>query len=243
MTSFSHIPSTRSVDSPPGRIRLSELFHSIQGEGSLAGVPSVFVRTTGCNLRCWFCDTPYTSWNPEGSWTSVAELLERILAYNCEHVVITGGEPMLQPSVVPLVQSLRDIGRHVTIETAGTFFRPVPASLFSISPKLSNSTPPAERSPKWHDIHERSRINLDVVRRMLAYTDAQLKFVIDAPVDLDEVWQLPEVQTDQVWLMPQAIDQSAYAAKKSWLEPLAAQHGFHFSPRLHIEQWGNVRGK
>lgn len=228
-------------------IRLAEVFHSVQGEGSLLGTPSVFVRTTGCNLRCWFCDTPYTSWQPEGSQTPLGELLSRILAYDCQHIVITGGEPLLQPTVVPLIQSLQDAGKHVTVETAATLFRPTSASLFSISPKLSNSTPSIERSAKWREIHERLRTSLDVVRQMLTTAESQLKFVIDNPNDLPEVLeyleQLPEVRADQVWLMPQTTDQESHAAKKEWLEPLAREHGFHFSPRLHIEQWGNVRGK
>ncbi len=233
--------------SPSGRIRLSELFHSIQGEGSLTGKPSVFVRTTGCNLRCWFCDTPYTSWSPEGEFASLHELRWRILAYNCRHVVVTGGEPLLQPAVVPLVQDLRDAGLHVTIETAATLFRPVPASLFSISPKLANSTPPKQRSLKWRTRHELTRTNLGVVRDMLSTAETQFKFVIDHPSDVEEVHNylegLPEVRNDQVWLMPQAVDQQAYAEKKAWLEPLAQKHSFQFSPRLHIEQWGNIRGK
>jgi len=244
-------PADNSPGSAPpplaGKIRLSELFHSIQGEGSLIGTPSIFVRTTGCNLRCWFCDTPYTSWAAEGSQINLPILLRQILDYDCSHIVVTGGEPLLQPAVVPLIQSLRNAHKHVTIETAATLFRPAPASLFSISPKLANSTPPAERSPKWRELHERWRTNLDTVRRMLASADVQLKFVIDTPDDIAEVLTylqaLPEARPDQVWLMPQTTDQASHATKKTWLEPLAHQHGFHFSPRLHIEQWGNVRGK
>lgn len=228
-------------------IRLAELFHSVQGEGSLTGTPSVFVRTTGCNLRCWFCDTPYTSWQPEGSQTLLNDVLERILSYNCQHIVITGGEPLLQPTVVPLIQSLQEAGKHITIETAATVFRPTSTTLFSISPKLSNSTPSADRSPKWREIHERLRTNLDVVRQMLDTGESQLKFVIDVSNDISEVLeyleQIPEVRADQVWLMPQTTDQKSHAAKKEWLEPLAREYGFHFSPRLHIELWGNVRGK
>ena len=85
-------------------MRIAEFFKSIQGEGEFAGTPSVFVRTTGCNLRCSFCDTPYTSWKPEGIHEPWQTILDRILADDCRHVVLTGGEPLLQPDVVLLSQ-------------------------------------------------------------------------------------------------------------------------------------------
>ena len=76
-------------------MKVSEIFYSIQGEGSLAGVPSVFVRVSGCNLRCVWCDTPYTSWNPEGREMSIGEILAQSTSYGASHVVLTGGEPMI----------------------------------------------------------------------------------------------------------------------------------------------------
>ena len=78
-------------------MKIAEIFYSVQGEGSLVGVPSVFIRTSGCNLRCVWCDTPYTSWNPEGSMMTVAEILEQALASGARHAVVTGGEPMIAP--------------------------------------------------------------------------------------------------------------------------------------------------
>ncbi|RLS48639.1 MAG: 7-carboxy-7-deazaguanine synthase QueE, partial [Planctomycetota bacterium] len=118
-------------------MKIAEVFHSIQGEGLLAGIPSVFVRTSGCNLRCWFCDTPYSSWEPEGEKLDPAEILQQVLDIDCKHVVITGGEPMLWPSLVELVDGLRRAGRHVTVETAGTLDVPLVCDLASISPKLA----------------------------------------------------------------------------------------------------------
>ena len=123
-------------------MRISEIFYSVQGEGSLVGVPSVFVRTSGCNLRCSWCDTPYTSWNPEGEDLSVSDILDRAAEYPAaRHVVITGGEPMIAPGIAELSQRFRERGMHITFETAGTVFAPVACDLMSISPKLSNSTP------------------------------------------------------------------------------------------------------
>jgi 7-carboxy-7-deazaguanine synthase len=122
-------------------VRVAEIFESVQGEGLLAGTRSVFVRSTGCNLRCWFCDTRYTSWEPEGRQRSVEAILDALDGSCCRHAVITGGEPMLQPDIVPLSQELDRRGYHVTIETAGTVYRPVVCDLMSLSPKLSNSVP------------------------------------------------------------------------------------------------------
>src|SRR5512136_3066951 len=99
---------------------IAEIFHSLQGEGELTGVPSVFVRTAGCNLRCTWCDTPYASWNPEGEPHTVAEIVAAVERFSARHVVLTGGEPMLAPEIRELAAALRRAGRHLTIETAAT---------------------------------------------------------------------------------------------------------------------------
>src|SRR5437870_10464295 len=101
-------------------MKIAEIFHSIQGEGKLAGAPSVFVRTSGCNLRCVWCDTPYTSWNPEGADMPMEAILAEVRRHGASHVVVTGGEPMIPEGIVDLTRSL---DMHVTIETAGTVFK------------------------------------------------------------------------------------------------------------------------
>src|SRR5215469_7026199 len=122
-------------------MRISEIFYSIQGEGKLMGMPSVFVRASGCNLRCVWCDTPYASWEPEGEDHPVAEIVEKVATYPARHVVVTGGEPMIMPDVVELCDVLKSRGYHITIETAATVFKEVKVDLVSLSPKLSNSIP------------------------------------------------------------------------------------------------------
>jgi 7-carboxy-7-deazaguanine synthase len=102
-------------------LRIAELFYSIQGEGALVGVPSFFIRTSGCNLRCSWCDTPYTSWRPEGVEMGLDRILDEVRAHPTRHVVVTGGEPMIAPEILPLTQKLRDRA-HITVETAGTVF-------------------------------------------------------------------------------------------------------------------------
>src|SRR5580658_7281788 len=100
-------------------MKIAEIFYSLQGEGILVGVPSVFIRTSGCNLRCTWCDTPYTSWNPEGAERSIDEIVHQARGFAAKHVVITGGEPMIAPGMVELAKDLRAAGLHITIETAG----------------------------------------------------------------------------------------------------------------------------
>src|SRR5690606_37742531 len=101
------------------RIRIAETFTSLQGEGRLTGTRSFFIRTSGCNLRCWFCDTPYASWQPEGEMQSVDALVTAAIESGCQHIVLTGGEPLLPEASAELVRCLRAAALHVTIETAG----------------------------------------------------------------------------------------------------------------------------
>ena len=231
-------------------MRIAELYSSIQGEGQFAGTPSVFVRTSGCNLRCWFCDTPFTSWNPEGPQVAIAELIRQIQAFGIEHVVLTGGEPLLQPDCVPLCEQLLAAGHFVTIETAGTMFRPAPASLMSISPKLANSSPSRIDRPdaaRWSERHEQTRSQPDVIARLIEASEYQFKFVVDAPSDLSEITDYlaawPQIPGDRVWLMPQARTREELTARSKWLEAEASRQGFRFSSRWQIAQFGNQRGK
>ena len=232
-----------SVARTPPTLRLSEIFRSIQGEGELAGADSVFVRTVGCNLRCRWCDTPYTSWNPEaGERVNIDDLADRVLSEDCRHVVLTGGEPLLAPGVVPLTHALQDAGRHVTVETAGTVFRPVAADLISLSPKLSNSTPDGPKRRR----HEELRDAPAVVRRLLNEYDYQLKFVVEDGDDLPEIdrWLAghPPASKDRTFLMPQARTAAEYEALAPRVKALAAAHGSRFGPRLHVARWGDARG-
>jgi 7-carboxy-7-deazaguanine synthase len=227
-------------------MRIAEIYRSVQGDGLLTGAASVFIRTSGCNLRCWFCDTPYTSWRPEGSDVSVDEIVAQAEEWDTQHVVITGGEPMLYAELIPLCDALYATGRHLTIETAGTLYLPVLCSLMSISPKFASSAPPADAQPRWHRRHQRSRHRPQVVRRLLAEYEYQLKFVINTPADLDEVTrylgEIPQIARERVLLMPQGTEQEQLDARSRWLRPYCETNGFIFCPRKQIEWYGPVRG-
>ena len=222
-------------------MKIAELFYSIQGEGSLVGVPSVFIRTSGCNLRCAWCDTPYTSWQPEGADLTLNQIVDEVKAHPARHVVVTGGEPMIAPEIIALTERLRGLDLHITVETAGTVFQPVACDLMSISPKLANSTP----NGRWAAQHDRLRIQSGVLLELMARYPYQLKFVIEKADDLDEVRALIgalRADRSRVILMPEGTDRDRLRERGVWLAEICKQEGFRFSPRLHVDLWGHRRG-
>lgn len=226
-------------------MKIAEIFYSVQGEGMLAGMPSVFVRTSGCNLRCTWCDTPYTSWTPEGVEMSVAEIAADVGQYSAQHVVITGGEPMIAPGIVELTKQLKADRQHITVETAGTVFAPVACDLMSISPKLANSTPTERDGGRWAAQHDRLRYQPAILRDLLSTYSCQLKFVIASAQDVDEVTaMLGDIGADRsrVVLMSEGTDVDTLRTRGQWLVEVCKREGFRFSPRLHIDLWGNRRG-
>ena len=226
-------------------MKIAEIFYSIQGEGALVGTPSVFVRTSGCNLRCGWCDTPYASWAPEGEEVALEEILAAVARYRAHYVVVTGGEPMIAPQIAPLSEALRQMGLHVTIETAGTVFAPVDCHLMSISPKLSNSTPFGRDEDRWVTQHDRLRLQPAVLKRLMAAYEYQLKFVVVEEDDLAEIRDLmAEVRANpqRVVLMPEGTDPEVLRERAAWLVEICKQEGFRFTPRLHIDLYGNRRG-
>jgi 7-carboxy-7-deazaguanine synthase len=227
-------------------MKISEIFYSIQGEGIFNGVPSAFVRTTGCNLRCVFCDSPQTSWVPEGINFSIEDIVAKTNPFETNHVVITGGEPFLQPELVELCSKYKELGYHVTVETAGTLFQNVQCDLLSISPKLSNSTPQLRENGKYKLRHDEIRLQPDIVRKLMDMAEYQLKFVIDSPADTKEVHDflksLGKFEKSKVLLMPQGITREDLEKKSHWLVDLCKVEGFRFCPRLHIDLYGNTPG-
>jgi len=251
-------------------MRIAEIYASLQGEGLLAGTPSGFVRASGCNLRCHWCDTPFASWEPEGDDWSVPRILDALAALDAchrdggltRHAVITGGEPLIFTDTVPLCRSLRQAGWHVTIETAGTVLPSGVAAgdladLMSISPKLASSAPPAGAPPQadtaaaggWRARHEAVRRN-DAVLAALMAAPHQLKFVIDSPADFAEArgWIADlvaggaPVDPRTVFMMPQGRTRADLDRTGDWLRPECTRAGYRFAPRHHIAWFGDVRG-
>ncbi|MBM4260615.1 MAG: 7-carboxy-7-deazaguanine synthase QueE [Deltaproteobacteria bacterium] len=227
-------------------MRIAEIFYSIQGEGRLVGVPSVFVRTSGCNLRCIWCDTPYTSWRPTGREWSLSEILKEISKYPARHVVVTGGEPFIAPELGKLTAALKRRGKHITIETAATIFKVVDCDLISLSPKLANSTPWKKQRGKFAAMHEARRSNLEVLQQFVDGYDYQLKFVVQQAEDFSEIRtlirMLRSVDPTRVLLMPEGNRRDELRQKSAWIVELCKKTGYGFTPRLHIELFGNRRG-
>ena len=280
------ILGSRFFDQPS--MFISEIYHSLQGEGFLTGTPSVLVRTSGCNLRCGFCDTPFASWNPEGERLSVNEIVQAIRQQTLaslppmqlpdapdkdfsiagsalpdlhsragtdaqapahtettRHVILTGGEPMMQREITELCAALHLKKFHITMETAGTIERELDCDLMSISPKLSNSDPQASRAGEWLEKHRQARHRPEVVRQLIQRHAYQLKFVVSQPSDLDEILAyldaVKEFDPSRVLLMPEGIKLDELEQREQWLGPLSEQHGFKLCRRLHIAWYGNLR--
>ena len=227
---------------------ISEIFYSLQGEGELTGVPSVFVRTSGCNLRCNWCDTPYASWNPEGKQMTVAEIVAEVVIHPAKHVVLTGGEPMIAPGIHELAFELQERGYHITIETAATVPpKGIACDLASLSPKLAHSAPDARLDDTWRKKHEELRWQPGVVESWIAVGDYQLKFVVGTEADLTEIEAMMAetgcvVPRSKILLMPEGVTVEALRAKAGWLGELCKARGYRYAPRLHIELYGNKRG-
>jgi 7-carboxy-7-deazaguanine synthase len=223
-------------------MRIAEIFYSIQGEGRLVGTPSVFIRTSGCNLRCVWCDTPYTSWEPEGEDRNLDEIMSEAKRHPAKHAVVTGGEPLLAHEIEELTHRLKRGNFHITIETAATIFKPVSCDLMSLSPKLANSTPEGA----FARMHEEHRLNVPVIQQFIDGYEYQLKFVADKKTDLVEIEdilsKLENVDRARVLVMPQGRTKEELRERASWIVEMCKEHGFSYTPRLQIELWGNRRG-
>ncbi|NBX59126.1 MAG: 7-carboxy-7-deazaguanine synthase QueE [Opitutaceae bacterium] len=227
---------------------ISEIFYSLQGEGELTGVPSVFVRTSGCNLRCNWCDTPYASWQPEGKQMTVGEIVAAVSPHPARHVVLTGGEPMIAPDIHALAAALKKLDYHITIETAATIAPTgIACDLASLSPKLKNSSPDERLDDTWRRKHENLRWQPEVVRAWLDRGSYQLKFVVAQATDLIEIETLltsleRQIPRAKVLLMPEGTTVEVLRARAVWLAELCKARGYRYAPRLHVELYGNKRG-
>jgi len=251
-------------DSDGPALPINELFESLQGEGVLAGVPSVFIRTSGCNLRCWFCDSYHTSWEPTHAWMDLDEIVDRVSEFDANHVVLTGGEPLIHEEAVTLINRLSDRGYHITVETNGTIVPPSETAidLASISPKLASSTPTPERPPAgsdgvdaddavddWQQRHEDQRIDHDALTGLINHFPFQLKFVLTGRDDLPEIETLiddlraeaeTEITDTDVLLMPEGQTRNQLAETRRTVAEMAIESGYRYTPRLHVDLWNDA---
>ena len=227
-------------------LKISEIFYSIQGEGRLAGLASVFVRLAGCPLRCWWCDTPYALKATDGQSLAIDDILTQVNQFACRHVVVTGGEPIVAKQFPQLMTALKAADKHLTVETSAIQIRDFPCDLVSISPKLSHSTPRGGPFLPYAAAHEKNRLNLDAIQHYIDHYDVQLKFVVDSSDDLNEIEtvlsQLTNVKKEKVLLMAQAKTKTQLRQRGPLVAQLCLEKGFTYSPRLHVELWGNQRG-
>ena len=230
-------------------MKISELFFSIQGEGELTGVPSVFVRTSGCNLRCRWCDTKYASWKPEGENVTINDLLNKVCSYPARHVVISGGEPMIAKGIEEFTHLLKESGKHITIETAGTIApNGIQCDLASLSPKLSDSTPKeGDINKEWIDRHESKRLDYDILSEWVNSFNFQLKFVVSKEEEIKEIQNVisrieGKILPEKVLLMPEGIDPDTLRSRYDLLIDLCKENGYRLCHRLHVDLFGNTPG-
>lgn len=234
-----------------------EIFHTLQGEGVSMGVPSIFIRSSLCNLHCSWCDTDYT-WNWEGTpWNHendtkykkseyiteipIEKVASQVQTYPCKNLILTGGEPLLQqPAWLALIKHLRaiDPGYRFEVETNGTQLPTTEMAdaidQWNISPKLSNSG----NNPQLRD-------NAKAMSFFAASPTAYFKFVIQNPDDLGETQALEEkynLPRPRILLMPEGRTEKILQQRRLWLADLCRDQGYRFSDRLHIQLWGSKRG-
>ena len=227
-------------------MNISEIFHSLQGEGRLVGTPSVFVRLAGCNLRCHWCDTPYALQASQGQTQTLEDIVAQVQACDCPHIIITGGEPLIAKELPELTHLLHAAGKHITIETAATVHHDLVCDLMSMSPKLAHSTPWEGPFSRYAQSHEKKRLNIETIQAFMDRYDYQLKFVVREEKDLEEIEpilaQLHGLDRTKVLLMPQARTQTEYRRRGPRIAAFCIDGGFSYSPRLHIDLWGNRCG-
>jgi 7-carboxy-7-deazaguanine synthase len=211
------------------RLRINEIFHSLQGEADCVGFPTVFVRLTGCPLRCQYCDTEYAF--HAGSWLDLSAILETVRSFGAQHVCVTGGEPLAQPNCLALLKDLCDSGFHVSLETSGAL--DVAAVDARVTRVIDVKTPGS---------NEASRNRIENFQ-LLTPRD-QLKFVICSREDYD--WSKMFLQEHGVGqrcriLFSPSYNQLSPTVLADWI--LADRLPVRFQLQLHKVLWGDIPGK
>jgi len=211
------------------RLKISEIFYSLQGEAAAVGWPTVFIRLTGCPLRCTWCDTAYAFHG--GAWRTFDEIVEQVAGFGTSHVCVTGGEPLAQPRVTALLSRLCDLGYCVSLETSGAL------PLAAVDPRVVKVVD--LKPPDSGEAHRNLWANVDCLG-----PGDQLKFVLASRRDYEwaraQVTERSLTALAEVWFSP--VWQTLPAAELAgWI--LADRLPVRLQVQLHKILWGEVAGR
>jgi organic radical activating enzyme len=225
-------------------MKISEIFESIQGEGTNAGKPAIFLRTAECNLRCSWCDTKYTwDWSnfdyaTEVNEISIKEIRKELEQFTNRHLVITGGEPLMQQDDLAELLTFLKPDFYVEVETNGTILPNNALSAlvdqWNVSPKTINSGNPLA-------LCEDSECYAFFSKQKNCY----FKYVVESENDLTEINNLIEkygLVRDRIMLMTQASTKEEMTEREKAVFFLSKKNNLSYSPRMHVVKWGNQRG-
>lgn len=228
-------PAEQTTLEPPAagttapRVKLTEVFLSIQGEADSVGWPTVFVRLTGCPLRCQYCDTQYAFYG--GEWFSLEQVLERVASFDTRHVCVTGGEPLAQKGCFPLLQRLCDVGYRVSLETSGAI------DVSQVDPRVVRVVD--VKTPASGEVTRNRYENLDVLR-----PDEQVKFVLCSRGDFE--WARDFVRERRLHERCTVLFSPSYGQLEArelaqWV--LDQRLPVRLQIQLHKVLWGDTPGK
>lgn len=213
---------------PLNQLRITEIFHSLQGESVTVGLPTVFIRLTGCPLRCHYCDTAYAF--KGGHLQTIDEILQKTAQFNCRHICVTGGEPLAQPTCLTLLTTLCDAGYHVSLETSGAIDLATVDKRVMIIMDL--------KTPDSGELEKNKLSNLSYLKK----TD-QIKFVLCSREDYE--WACQILQTHQLETVAQILFSPSWkqldATKlANWI--VQDQLPVRFQIQLHKILWDDAPG-
>tara|TARA_Y100000590_G_scaffold366431_1_gene425752 strand:+ start:2944 stop:3624 length:681 start_codon:yes stop_codon:yes gene_type:complete len=226
-------------------MEINEIFKSIQGEGPNFGKPAIFLRTAQCNLKCTWCDTKYTwdwknhDFSKEVKEMTIGEIKESVYEFGIKHLVITGGEPLLQQDDLAELLTFLKPDFYVEVETNCTI---LPNKMLTDLVDQWNVSPKTENSGNSLKLYE----NTECYYFFASQENCYFKYVVEDEDDIPEIkkfvtkYKIPE---NRVQLMTQATTKEEIRIREKSISQLAKEHNFLFSPRLHVAMWGAERGK
>jgi len=226
-------------------VKISEIFESIQGEGTNSGKTAIFLRTAECNLRCTWCDTKYTwdwknfNYADEVKEVSIKGIRQTLEQSSIRHLVITGGEPLMQQNDLAELLTFLKPEFYVEVETNGTI---LPNNALSALVDQWNVSPKTKNSGNPEKLCDNSECYVFFSKQKNCY----FKYVVEGADDLVEIKKLISkysLDKNKVLLMPQASTKSEIISREKIVSKIAKNSKLRYSPRMHVSMWGNQRGK